>query len=165
MEEKIEKLADYLVKNLIQNKETIATMESCTGGLVASEITNISGASEVLKESYITYCNEAKIKCGVSKVIIEKFSVYSKETAIEMAKHAAQKAQANWGIGVTGQFGRIDPANPGSNTNEVYYAIYHNQAEIGAWKFIITQECKRVQKKQMVVVEILKRIQENIKYM
>ena len=71
-EEKLE----MLVKKLTKNKKTIATMESCTGGGLASEITNISGASEILKKSYVTYCNEAKIELGVPKEVIEKHTVY-----------------------------------------------------------------------------------------
>ena len=51
-----------IVNKLIEKKQTIATMESCTGGGIANEITNISGASAIIKESYVTYCNEAKIK-------------------------------------------------------------------------------------------------------
>ena len=55
-----------IVKILINKNYTISTMESCTGGGIANQITNIQGASAILKESYITYCNEAKIT--VSKV-------------------------------------------------------------------------------------------------
>ena len=82
---------EEIVKKLIEKKLTISTMESCTGGGIANEITNISGASEVLKVSYVTYSNEAKIKFGVPEKIIEKYTVYSKETAIEMAKAAKEQ--------------------------------------------------------------------------
>ena len=75
-----------LVKIFKEGNKTIAFMESCTGGYLANQITNISGASDVLKVSAVTYSNEYKIKFGVSKNIIEKFTVYSQETAIEMAK-------------------------------------------------------------------------------
>ena len=56
---------EEIVKKLIEKKLTISTMESCTGGGIANEITNISGASEVLKVSYVTYSNEAKIKLNI----------------------------------------------------------------------------------------------------
>ena len=69
MEEKRNKWAE-IVKRLNEQKQTIATMESCTGGGIANEITNISGASAVLKESYVTYCNKAKIKHGVPADVI-----------------------------------------------------------------------------------------------
>ena len=75
-----------LVEELIKNKKTISTMESCTGGGVANAITNIEGASEVLKFSAVTYSNEYKIKMGVSSDVIDEYSVYSMETAHEMSK-------------------------------------------------------------------------------
>ena len=56
--------------------QTVSTMESCTGGAVVNAITNIPGASQVLKYSAVTYCNEFKIKMGVSKDVIDKYSVY-----------------------------------------------------------------------------------------
>ena len=68
-----------IVDKLIEENLTISTMESCTGGGIANEITNISGASSVIMESYVTYCNEAKIKHGVPKEIIDKYTVYSQE--------------------------------------------------------------------------------------
>lgn len=70
-----------IVELLKQNKKTISTMESCTGGGVANSITNIEGASEILKFSAVTYSNEFKIKMGVDKNIIDKYTVYSIETA------------------------------------------------------------------------------------
>ena len=76
-----------IVEKLKAKKLTIATMESCTGGEIASQITNIEGASEVILFSVVTYSNEFKIKMGVSKDIIDKYSVYSIETAREMAKN------------------------------------------------------------------------------
>ncbi len=94
---------EKIVKILIQNNLTISTMESCTGGGIANEITNISGASSILKESFVTYCNEAKIKQGVPKSTIEKYTVYSSETAIQMAKAVKKQANSDIGIGVTGQ--------------------------------------------------------------
>ena len=74
MEEVVEKLRTI--------GKTISTMESCTGGAVANEITNIPGASEVLKFSAVTYSNEYKIKMGVSEEIINKYSVYSIHTLL-----------------------------------------------------------------------------------
>jgi PncC family amidohydrolase len=70
----MDNLWSEIVNKLIENNLTIATMESCTGGGVANEITSISGASAVIKESYVTYCNEAKIKQGVPAETIEKYT-------------------------------------------------------------------------------------------
>ena len=66
-----------IVELLIKKHKTIATMESCTGGFIASSITDIEGASEVLRFSAITYSNEYKIKLGVSAKTIDTYSVYS----------------------------------------------------------------------------------------
>jgi PncC family amidohydrolase len=72
-------------KMLIEKKLTITTMESATGGQIASLITDTEGSSAVLKGAFVTYCNEAKIMQGVPAETIERFSVYSKETAAAMA--------------------------------------------------------------------------------
>lgn len=77
--------AKVLVDLLKEKKERVATAESISGGLIASSIVDIEGASEVLKESYITYSNEVKEKIlGVSHETIEKYDVVSEEVAREM---------------------------------------------------------------------------------
>lgn len=148
-EEKLE----VLVKKLAKDKKTIATMESCTGGGLASEITNISGASEVLKKSYVTYCNEAKIELGVPKEVIEEYTVYSAETAVAMATAVSKKAQANIGIGITGQLGRIDPQNPSGEVGNVWYAI-NNEGTVIVRKLKV-EDMKRKAQKAVVIREIV----------
>ncbi len=150
LEEKIEKF----VKELIKNDKTIATMESCTGGQVASEITNIEGASSVLKESYVSYCNEAKIKFGVPKEIIDKYTVYSAETAIAMAKAVKNNANSDIGIGITGQLGRIDPNNKGCTNNTAWYCIIQNNKEL-VGKLYIKENLTRLEKKKIIIREIM----------
>ena len=136
-----------IVKLLTQNHQTISTMESCTGGAVASEITNISGASDVFHEGYITYCNDAKIKLGVPSQNIEKYTVYSKETAIEMAKTAQKRAESSFGIGVIGQLGRVDPQNPQNKLlNHVWYAIAGPNNTITAKTIIVADTTRHKQK-------------------
>ena len=103
---------DEVIKLLTAKNKTIATMESCTGGGVVNAITNIEGASEVLKFSAVTYSNEYKIKMGVSSQIIDKYSVYSMETAIEMSTNISKFTNANYGIGITGKLNRVDRFNP-----------------------------------------------------
>ena len=63
---------ELLVKMLIENKKTVSTMESCTGGGLANAITNVPGASEVLQFSAVTYSNDFKIKMGVNSEVIDK---------------------------------------------------------------------------------------------
>ena len=104
--------------------QTVSTMESCTGGAVVNAITNIPGASQVLKYSAVTYCNEFKIKMGVSKNVIDKYSVYSMETAREMALAITKFALSDFGIGVTGKLGKRDINNEFGNDNQVFISIY-----------------------------------------
>lgn len=150
-----------IVNKLKMNNLTLSTMESCTGGGIANEITNISGASSVLKESYITYCNEAKIKLGVKEEIIAKYTVYSSETAIEMAKVVKQKANSNIGIGVTGQLGRIDSNNPVDNINCVWFATIDESNKIVVKKINVPDTDRRNQK-QFVLNEVAATILELI---
>ena len=116
------KYAD-LTKRLIAEGITITTMESCTSGQIASLITDTEGASAVLKGAFVTYSNEAKIAQGVPRETIEKYGVYSAETAAAMAKACRDVMHADIGIGVTGSFGNVDPNNEDSLPGEVYFAI------------------------------------------
>ena len=106
-----------VVNKLIELNKTIATMESCTGGGVANAITNIEGASAIIKFSAVTYSNEYKIKMGVDKEVIDKYTVYSMETAKEMSKNISLFANSNYGVGITGQINKVDPANVVDNCN------------------------------------------------
>ncbi|MBE6145292.1 MAG: nicotinamide-nucleotide amidohydrolase family protein [Firmicutes bacterium] len=114
-----------IIEELKNRGETIATMESCTGGGVVDAITSIEGASEVLKFSAVTYSNEGKIKMGVSKEVIDKYSVYSIETAHEMAFNITREANANMGVGITGKLNRADINNNYGKDNQVFISIYY----------------------------------------
>lgn len=114
---------ERITKLLIEKKLMISTMESCTSGMIASLITDTEGSSAVLKGAFVTYCNEAKIRCGVPAEIISRFGVYSAGTAAAMASACRKAYDADIGIGVTGSFGNIDPANPDSVPGEVHFAI------------------------------------------
>lgn len=113
-----------VVNLLIEKKMTIATMESCTGGFVVSSITDIDGSSNVLKFSAVTYLNEYKIKMGVSKEVIDKYSVYSINVAREMAKKISDFANSDIGVGITGKINRVDENNLFGDNNKIFYAIY-----------------------------------------
>lgn len=120
-------LRDKLKKIIVRlndNGMTISTMESCTGGALASLITDVSGASSVFKYGAVTYSNEYKIKMGVSSEVIDKYSVYSMETAREMAKAISNYASSDYGIGITGKLGEVDPNNLAGEDNRVYICIY-----------------------------------------
>ena len=149
-EEKMEEIVNQLAKE----HNTIATMESCTGGELASQITNVSGASEVLQESYVSYCNGEKIKFGVPEYVINRYSVYSAQTAMVMATVVRNMACSHVGIGITGQLGRIDPSNPGKVNNTAWYAIDKEGDEM-VRKIAITKEMTRAEKKNVIIREIV----------
>jgi PncC family amidohydrolase len=119
----VEELYRRLSAQLIEKNVTITAMESITGGLISSLITDNPGISAVFRGSFVTYSNEAKIANGVPKNVIEEYGVYSEETARAMAQASREKMSADIGIGVTGSTGNIDPENPDSQVGVAYYAV------------------------------------------
>ena len=113
-----------IVDKLIELNKTISTMESCTGGCVANAITNIEGSSEVFKFGAVTYSNQYKIKLGVDSSIIDKYTVYSIETADNMSKIISEYTDSDYGVGITGKLNRYDINNPYGKDNIVYISIY-----------------------------------------
>ena len=108
-----------IVNKLISLNKTISTMESCTGGAVSNSITNVDGASEAFNFGAVTYSNFFKEKMGVSKEVIDKYSVYSMETAQEMSKNISLFTDSNYGVGVTGKLNRVDKNNKFGDDNLV----------------------------------------------
>lgn len=143
-------LAEKIIQKLKANKQTVALMESCTGGLVSSELTNISGSSEVFHLGIVAYQNEEKIKHGVKKETIDKYTVYSKQVASEMARAAAMQANADWGIGTTGLIGNLDPENPLAKSKEAYYSIYEKKKDHCETYHLILEN-DRVQNKYEII--------------
>ena len=133
---------EKITKALIQKSVTITTMESCTAGMVASLLTDTEGSSAILKGAFITYSNEGKIKQGVSAEIIEKYGVYSEETARAMAAACRRAYGADFGIGVTGTMGNTDPANADSVPGEGHVAI-ENEFGCRAFSFTLEPEPSR----------------------
>ena len=115
---------EELVKLLILKGKTISTMESCTGGGIVNEITNIPNASKVLSYSAVTYSNDYKVKMGVNKELIDEYSVYSMEVACDMAKVIANYTNSYYGVGVTGKLKKIDENNLYGDDDIVYLSIY-----------------------------------------
>ena len=114
--------------NLLKNKKkTISLMESCTGGLFASEITNVEGASDVFKLGLVTYSNEYKEYFGVSKHVINEYTVYSNNTSEEMAKVVSKIAKSDFSVGITGMLGVIDTNNKSKDINSVFASIYDKE--------------------------------------
>ena len=119
-------LEEKIVFELQKRKQTVTTAESCTGGLLAGRILNVSGASAVYNEGHITYSNEAKERLlGVSHETLETYGAVSKETAAEMARGAALVANANVGLSTTGIAGPTGGA-PEKPVGLVYVGCYYD---------------------------------------
>ena len=128
---------------LIDHNYTIACAESCTGGLLSSRLTDVSGSSEYLKSSLVSYTNEIKIKLlNVKPETIEKFDVVSCEVALEMAEGVRKLMDSDIGVGITGVAGPtgstektpvgcvcIAISGPNGNSSEVHHII-GNRREI-----------------------------------
>ena len=92
-----------LVKILTKKKLKISFAESCTGGLLASSITSISGASKIFDIGLITYSNQAKIKfLKVNKNIIKKYGAVSHECCLAMVNNLSKISKANISVSITG---------------------------------------------------------------
>ena len=122
-------LEDVVGKLLIKNRKTIATAESCTGGLIGDRLTNISGSSLYYKGGIVAYSNSVKEKTiGVKKETLDSAGSVSEDTALEMARGIRNKLNADIGLSTTGI------AGPKGGTKEkpvglVYIAISYNSGE------------------------------------
>ena len=119
-----EELNEVVVRILKEKELTIASSESCTGGMFAAAITDVAGASDVISSSYVTYSNESKIKeLGVPAETIERFGVVSKETAEAMAAGTKKRSGADIAVSITGFAG--PESDPGYEAGEAYigYAV------------------------------------------
>ena len=115
-----EGIEEWIVAELKRRSLTLATAESCTGGLLASRITDVPGASEVFREGFVTYSNSAKTQIlGVPAELIESLGAVSPEVARAMAEGAQKRAQANFALSLTGI------AGPGGGTPEKPVGLVH----------------------------------------
>ena len=97
------KLSFKIVKLLTKKKLTVSFAESCTGGLLASSITSISGSSKVFNMGLVTYSNNAKVKLlKVPKKTITKYGAVSYETCLSMVKNLSKISKSNISISITG---------------------------------------------------------------
>lgn len=146
---------DKIVKMLKEKNKYVSTMESCTGGGLVNAITNIPGASEILKFSAVTYSNEFKIKMGVPKETIDTYSVYSMETAIDMSKKISEFTNSNYGIGITGKLNRADINNLAGDDNMVYFSIYNKDTNTNYNDSIRVLKSSREENKDEVITKIV----------
>ena len=96
-------LTKKVVKILIKKKLKVSFAESCTGGLLSSSLTSVSGSSKVFNLGLVTYSNKAKIDIlKVSKKIINKYGAVSKECCLSMVKNLSKISKANICVSITG---------------------------------------------------------------
>ncbi len=113
-------IENEIVELLIKKNLTISFAESATGGLLASTIISVCGASNILKESYITYSNESKMKIlNVKQETINKYSVYSKEVAEEMVNGLYNITLSDICVSITG----IAESNSIDDEKPFFYSI------------------------------------------
>jgi nicotinamide-nucleotide amidase len=96
-------LAQEVVTLCTEKNVMVATAESCTGGLVAGAITEISGSSQVLERGFVTYSDQAKTEMlGVMSITLKQYGAVSKDTSLEMAHGALARSEAGISVSITG---------------------------------------------------------------
>lgn len=151
--------AKILVDMLKDKSYKITTAESCTGGMVASNIVSVAGASDVFREGYVTYSDEVKEKVlGVKKELLEKYTAVSSQVAKDMALGALSIADAELAVSITGYAGP-DDAEDGTPAGTVYIGVcLKGNTFVRKYKFEGDREEVRSQAAQhafMFAVEIL----------
>ncbi len=149
------KQEELLGKFLIENKLTIATAESCTGGLLSSKLTDVSGSSEYIKLNFVTYANEAKHEVlGVSWDILNNYGAVSEECAHAMAEGLQNATGCDIALCTTGI------AGPTGGTKEkpvglIYIGLkYNNITTVKEVK--LSPNIERVQMKEEFANQALK---------
>jgi nicotinamide-nucleotide amidase len=159
--------AKELVTELTARGLKIVTVESCTGGALASAITDEHGASAVLEKAYVTYSNQAKIDLAdivdwgdQMRWVLKKHGVYSAAMATEMALLGkCHAAKTEFGVGITGTLSREDPANPGGTVGEVFYTVT-GLGKLRGKKLTVPAGLTKPEVKQFVVNEVLQTLGE-----
>jgi nicotinamide-nucleotide amidase len=127
-----ESLEEVVVKLLTQQGKKLSLAESCTGGRIASRITDVSGASAVFTHGFVTYANEAKRDMiGVSEDLIDTHGAVSEEVARAMAVGVRQRLNVDWGVSTTGIAGP-DGGTPEKPVGTVCIGLAGPGAEVGA---------------------------------
>ena len=140
-------------------KLTIATAESCTGGLVAGALTDIPGSSDVIDRGFVTYSNDAKrAMLGVKATTLATFGAVSKETATAMAIGALEKAGVDLAVSITGIAGP-GGATPGKPVGLVHFAVASRDGKILHREFRFGA-IGRTTVRQRSVVEALRMLME-----
>jgi nicotinamide-nucleotide amidase len=135
-----ETLEQVVVKLLTDRKHTLASAESCTGGLLANRITNVPGASEVFLAGYVTYANDAKIDVlRVDAELLEKHGAVSEPVARAMAEGARARARSTYALSTTGIAGPSG-GSTGKPAGTVYVGLASANEETTGQKFFFPSD-------------------------
>jgi len=130
-----ETLEEVVVRLLTKRNQTLATAESCTGGLIANRITNVPGASSVFIAGYVCYANQAKIKMlDVDPKLVEKHGAVSESVARALAEHARACAGSDYALATTGVAGPTG-GSPEKPVGTVYVGLASAELETIVKKF------------------------------
>ena len=145
-----------IVKLLSKKKLTVSFAESCTGGLLASSITSVSGSSNVFSMGLVTYSNKAKTKLlKVTKKTISKYGAVSYETCLAMVKNLSKISKSNISISITGI------AGPNGGTKEKPVGLVYIGLKKGSKTIIkknLFKNKKRISIQKTTVTQALKMI-------
>lgn len=129
---------------LLTRKLSLATMESCTGGLVANIITNEPGSSQYYKGGLVSYTNEAKVGFGVPARVIADHGAVSSETALEMATAARKCLSASVGLSVTGVAGPSELEGKPAGTVHIAIDVNGERRSMEAYYPLVRVQMKRL---------------------
>ena len=156
--EAIEDLAVQVVREFKRLGLVLTTVESCTGGGIVNAITNVPGSSAILVQAFVTYSTEAKKQLGVPARVIDRYSIYSTETAVAMVQAGLKAAvRADIGIATTGSLVNLDAQNDGSVIGEVYLAVGRRHAT-SAERLLVPVELSRAEAKLYIVESALRKL-------
>jgi nicotinamide-nucleotide amidase len=127
---------------------TLATMESCTGGLLASTITDVPGASAYFRGGFVAYATEMKVALGVPRDVIDTYGVISTEAAQAMARAARERAGADIGIGITGVAGP-DPQDD-HPVGEVHLALARPDREPLTFDYTMGRDREAIKRRAVI---------------
>ena len=150
-------IEEKIARILIDKNLTIATTESCTGGLLSSKLTDVSGSSAFVHLNFVTYSNEAKHKIlGVSTETLEKFGAVSEQCSIEMAKGLHNVTHADICVSTTGI------AGPTGGTAEkpvgLMYSTIYTKNKMESFKVLLSPDLERIKMKEAFAQAVLEKV-------
>jgi nicotinamide-nucleotide amidase len=154
-------MIDRIIKKLEKKRIKISVAESCTGGLLSSQITSISGSSKVFSMGLVTYSNQSKIRIlNVPKKIIEKYGSVSEECCLSMVKNLKKISRADISISITGIAG---PSGGSAKkpVGLVYVGIIKG-TNIKVKKLLFNKNLNRVQIQKLTCSKVLQFLEESI---